>query len=118
MLLYRSFVVGLLGAACLLLAQHQRVEVRMLPAPQPRPPIAERATIVDVSSQLSPQQLASVLHIHTGARVDASGADWSYSTSWLASSDDLVGVLAGHVPPRGGFIDLTVDGHRTLVLGH
>jgi hypothetical protein len=116
MLVYRSFVVGLLGAVCLLLAQRQQVEVRMLPAPQP--PVTERATIVDVSSQLAPQQLAAVLHIHPGARVDAVGPDWAYSTSWLASSDELVGVLAGHVPARGGFIDLTVDGHRTLVLGH
>jgi hypothetical protein len=116
MLVYRSFVVGLLGAACLLLAQRQRVEVRMLPAP--RAPVADRATIVDVSAQISAQQLAAVLHIHPGARVDATGPDWSYSTSWLASSDELIGVLAGHVPAHGGVIDLTVDGHRTLVLGH
>lgn len=116
MVLYRSFVVGLLGAACLLLAQHQRVEVRMLPAPQV--PMAEDATIVDVSSHLSPVQLADVLHIRPGARVELAGADWSYSTNWLASGDELAGVLAGHVPVRGGFLDLTVDGHRTLVLGH
>ena len=116
MLVYRSFVVGLLGAACLLLAQRQRVEVRMLPAP--RAPVADRATIVDVSAQISVQQLVSALHIHPGARVDATGPDWSFSTSWLQGDDELIGVLAGHVPAHGGVIDLTIDGHRTLVLGH
>jgi hypothetical protein len=116
MLVYRSFVVGLLGAACLLLAQRQRVEVRMLPAP--RAPVADHATIVDVSAQASPRQLVDVLRIHAGARVDATGPDWSFSTTWLESDDELTGVLAGHVPARGGVIDLTVDGHRTLVLGH
>lgn len=122
MLVYRSFVVGLLGACCLLLAQRQRLEVRMLPttpmvAPA-RPVPHDRATIVDVSSQVSPQQLAALLHVHPGARVEASGPDWSYATRSLACGDELTGAFAGHIPPRGGFIDLAVDGRRTLVLVH
>jgi hypothetical protein len=93
MLVYRSFVVGLLGAACLLLAQRQRLEVRMLPAPQPvvRPVAHDDARIVDVSAQLTPAQLAQLLHVP---------------------------VLDAPMPPPGGFLDLSIDGRRTLVLVH
>jgi hypothetical protein len=91
MLVYRSFVVGLLGAACLLLAQRQRLEVRMLPAPQPRPVAQDAATIVDVSSKLTPAQLAQLLHVPA---------------------------LDAPMPPPGGFLDLSIDGRRTLVLVH
>jgi hypothetical protein len=118
MLVYRSFVIGLLGACCLLLAQRQRLEIRMLPAAPPAPAAVEHATIVDISAQVTPEQLAALLHVHVGARVDVTGPDWSYSTSWLASNGELAGAFAVHIPPRGGFLDISVDGHRTLVLAH
>jgi hypothetical protein len=91
MLLYRSFGDGLLGAACLLLAQRQRLEVRMLPAPAPRAIVQDAATIVDVSSALSSAQLAQLLHVP---------------------------MLDAPMPPRGGFLDLSINGRRTLVLVH
>ena len=117
MLLYRSFVVGLLGACCLLLAARPRPEVRLIAQPPPAA-VTEPATIVDVSAEITPLALAQLLHVPPGAQVFASGASWTSSDTFVARTENLAPMLAQHMPERGSFIELTVDGRRVLVLAH
>jgi hypothetical protein len=115
MLLYRSFVVGLLGACCLLLAARPDPEVRIVEA---APPTHEAATIVDVSAAIGPDALADLLHVPPGAQVIASGPGWTYSDASVAGSPGLEPILADHMLQPGSFLDLTVNGRRVLVLVH
>jgi hypothetical protein len=117
MLLYRSFVVGLLGACCLLLAARPRPEVRLIAPPQPVA-VNDAPAIVDVSAQIDPVALAQLLHVPPGAQVFASGPSWSYADTFVARSEDLAPMLAQRMPRAGNFIELTVNGHRMLVLAH
>jgi len=117
MLLYRSFVVGLLGACCLLLAARPRPEIRLLAAPAPAV-VNETPSIVDVSAQIDPVALAELLHVPPGAQVLASGPSWSFADTSVARSEDLAPILAQRMPQPGNFIELTVNGHRVLVLAH
>src|SRR5690242_9207800 len=97
MLVYRSFVVGLLGACCLLLAERPRPEVRLI-APQQPPPVAEPETpaIVDVAAGIGPAALAQALHIPGGSPLFATGPGWSYSASFLVQPEDLAPIFAEH----------------------
>lgn len=118
MLLYRSFVVGLLGACCLLLAERPRAEVRLLAAAPPQAVVSDAPAIVDVSAQIDPAALAQLLHVPPGAQVFASGPGWSYADTFVARSEDLAPMLAQRMPKAGNFIELTVNGRRMLVLAH
>ncbi|MBV8756926.1 MAG: hypothetical protein JO257_06620 [Deltaproteobacteria bacterium] len=74
MLWYRSIVVGLLGACCLLLAQRPRVELRAPLVIKPGistwdgtlPP-----TIVDVSPLVAQDQLGALVRLQPGEHVVA-----------------------------------------------
>lgn len=117
MLLYRSFVVGLLGACCLLLAERPRPEVRLI-APGPPAVASDVPAIVDVSAQIDPLALAKLLHVPPGAQVFASGPGWSYADTFVAATESLAPMLAQRMPQPGNFLELTVNGHRVLVLVH
>lgn len=81
MLVFRSLVIGLLGACCLLLAQRQRVEVRAPVVIKPGlstwdgtlPP-----TIVDVSPLVAQDQLAALVRLQPGERVVGMDAPQRY----------------------------------------
>ena len=81
MLWYRSIVVGLLGACCLLLAQRPRCEVRAPLVIQPgistwdgtRPP-----TIVDVSPLVAQDQLVSLVRVQPGEHIQSIEAPARY----------------------------------------
>ena len=118
MLLYRSFVVGLLGACCLLLAARPRPEVRLITQAPPPVAQADAPTIVDVSSRIGPVALAELLHVPPGAQIFASGPSWTYSNSYVSSAESLAEVFAQRMPAPGNFMELVIDGKRTLVLVH
>ena len=121
MLLYRSFVVGLLGACCLLLAARPRPEIRLIatqPPPAPVVAAADVPAIVDVAAGIGPEALAQALHIQGGTPVWASGPTWSYSDSFLVRPEDLAQVFAEHKLESGTYLDLMVAGRRVLVLVH
>jgi hypothetical protein len=118
MLVYRSFVVGLLGACCLLLAERPRPEVRLI-APSPPPAVEPEApAIVDVAAGIGPAALAQALHIPSGSPLLATGPGWSYSVSFLVQPDDLAPIFAEHKLEAGTYLDLMVAGRRVLVLVH
>ena len=81
MLVFRSLVVGLLGACCLLLAQRQRIEVRAPLVIKPGistwdgtlPP-----TIVDVSPLVPDDQLAALVRLQPGEHVVGMDAPHRY----------------------------------------
>ena len=81
MLVFRSLVIGLLGACCLLLAQRQRAEVR---APLVMPRVASTwdgtlpPTIVDVSPLVAPDQLAALVRLQPGEHVASVDAPQRY----------------------------------------
>ena len=81
MLVFRSLVIGLLGACCLLLAQRQRVDVH---APLVvRPGISAwdgtlPPTIVDVSPLVAQNQVLSLVRVQPGERVVAVDAPQRY----------------------------------------
>jgi hypothetical protein len=117
MLVYRSVVVGLLAACCLLLAQRQRIEIRV-PATHVPPPAWEspRPTIVDVAPLIAPGELGKLVRLAPGERVvavdDTPTTDTLEAGALLAKAD---------VGPRR-YVDLTVTGplgeRRVLVLMH
>jgi len=119
MLLFRSFVLGLLGACCLLLASRPPVEVRIVreaqPVIWPRTAPAPAASIVDIAPGLSAEQIAPLVGLaaneHVVAVDDARAGDLDAGT--LMAS----GALAPH-----RYIDLSVVGprgpRRVLVLVH
>lgn len=81
MLVFRSLVIGLLGACCLLLAQRQRVELRTPFVIRPGistwdgtlPP-----TIVDVSPLVAQDQLDALVRLRPGEHVIAMDAPQHY----------------------------------------
>jgi hypothetical protein len=117
MLVYRSFVVGLLGACCLLLAERPRPEVRLIapPAPVVEP---EAPAIVDVAAGIGPVALAQALHVPGGTAVLASGPSWTAATPFLVKPEDLASIFAEHKLEAGTYLDLMVAGRRVLVLVH
>lgn len=121
MLLYRSFVVGLLGACCLLLAARPRPEVRLIATQPPQPAViaaSEAPAIVDVAAGIGPVALAQALHIPGGTPLFASGPDWTFTDSFVVQPEDLAPVFAQHKLESGTYIDLMVAGRRVLVLVH
>jgi hypothetical protein len=74
MTLYRSLVLGLLGACLVLLAHHGNVEthtireVRRAPVVQATLPAP---TLIDVSSQMSPDQLVSLIRLAPGEHISS-----------------------------------------------
>ena len=81
MLVFRSLVIGLLGACCLLLAQRQHVSVR---APLVvRPAISTwdgtlPPTIVDVSPRVAENQLVGLVHLGPGEHITSLEAPQRY----------------------------------------
>ena len=63
MTLYRSLVIGLLGACLYLLGQRPSVE------PTPAPPVHQAATLIDISSQMDPLQFASLIRLDAGEHI-------------------------------------------------
>ena len=119
MLVYRSFVVGLLGACCLLLAERPRPEVRLI-APQQPPPVAEPETpaIVDVAAGIGPVELAQALHVPVGTPFFAAGPSWTAANPFVVQPEDLASIFAEHKLESGTYLDLMVAGRRILVLVH
>ena len=117
MLLFRSFVVGLLGACCLLIASRP-TEIRVITRPVVArdAPAPTGATLVDVSPLVATRDIPGMLHLAAGEHVIAvDGAN--------VAGDVETGILfadpAGH---RHGYIDVTVAGpagqRRIVVLLH
>jgi hypothetical protein len=75
MTLYRSLVIGLLGACLFLLAHRSPTVITKAPMPTRfvRAPLVvpQRAapTLIDVSSQMSPDQLVSLVRLTPGERI-------------------------------------------------
>lgn len=120
MLLFRSIVVGLLGACCLLLAARPRCEVavRSLPAFAPNVSAWDgpRPTIIDVAPLMAQGEVARLVRLVPGEHVIAVG------DVHVAGDVEAGAVLAGVDQRPGHYIDLTVAGplgeRRVLVLLH
>jgi len=74
MTLYRSLVIGLLGACLYLLAHRSPTVVTRAPSPvrlvrAPLVPQRVAPTLIDVSSQMSPDQLVSLVRLTPGERI-------------------------------------------------
>ena len=115
MMVFRSFVVGLLGACCLLLAEHRpvEVEVQRVPVVRRAPPVA---TIIDVAAGLNPETIAQLVRLGANERVVAVGEHW-------VNSSLGAGALLGELKPGRDFVDLTVAGgiggeRRVVMLLH
>ena len=113
MLLFRSLVLGLLGACCLLLATRPAARVVERIVYRPGPPVA---TIIDVSAGVPPAQLGSLVHLDPGEHVIA--------VDDRAVVDDLdAGAVLAQLDPRPAFVDLQVSGghggqRRVVLLLH
>jgi len=110
MLLFRSLVLGLLGACCLLLAVRPKPKVVERVVYQPGPPAA---TLVDVSANVAADQLGSLVHLGPGEHV--------ISIDDRAVTGDLdAGAVLAELDQRPAFVDLEIGrgsvGHRRLVL--
>jgi hypothetical protein len=120
MLLFRSIVVGLLGACCLLLAVRPRCEiaVRSLPAGPARVSSWEgpRPTIIDVAPLIAPGELAKLLRLAPGEHVIA------IDDARVAGDLEAGALLAKVELAPKHYVDLTVAGslgeRRVLVLLH
>lgn len=103
--MFRSLVLGLLGALVLLVALHRR-------SPEPVRGGAS-AVIVDVSQRAAGDSVVDVLGLADGERVIAIG-------DVAARTDQVVDAWRRSAP--GGYLDLTVEGggavRRVLVLVH
>jgi hypothetical protein len=117
MLLFRSLVLGLLGACILLLAMRPptrlRIEHDRTVIYRPSPPVA---TLVDVANGVPLAQLASLVRLGGGERVIA--VDDRAVTGDLAAGAALATLEA-----RPRFVDLTVAGghageRRVVLLLH
>ncbi len=118
MLLYRSFVVGLLGACCVLLAERPRPEVRLIAQPPAPVAVPDVPAIVDVAAGIGPVALAQALHVPAGGQVVASGPSWMYANPFVVQPEDLAPIFAQHKLESGTYLDLMVAGRRVLVLVH
>ncbi|MEZ4403740.1 MAG: hypothetical protein R3B06_27195 [Kofleriaceae bacterium] len=103
---YRSVVLGLLGALALLAATRGQ--------PPPTPPAAARDAIVDVSRQAAGDRVLALLGLGPGERVTAIG-------DAPATLEDVP--AAWRALASGSYLDLTVAGpggaaRRVLVLAH
>jgi hypothetical protein len=120
MLLFRSIVVGLLGACCLLLAVRPRCEiaVRSLPAFPAHVSAWEgpRPTIIDVAPLMAQGEVAKLVRLAPGEHVIAVG------DAHVAGDVEAGAVLATVDQRPGRYVDLTVAGplgeRRVLVLLH
>ena len=120
MLLFRSIVVGLLGACCLLLAARPRCEiaVRSVPALPTHAPTWEslRPTIVDVAPLVAPGELAKLVRLSPGEHVIA------IDDARVAGDLEAGALLAKVDLAPKHYVDLTVAGplgeRRVLVLLH
>ena len=117
MLLFRSMVLGLLGACCLLVASRPpaRVAVRERIVYRPAPPVA---TLVDVSGSVPSAQLGSLVHLGPGEHVIAVDDH----PVWDDLDAGAMLALIDHPgnDPRPRFVDLEIaggpGGQRRLVL--
>ena len=120
MLLFRSIVVGLLGACCLMLAARPRCEIAVRSAPGPRllpstwagPP----PTLIDVAPLVAPGELANLLRLSRGEHVIA------VDDARVAGDLEAGALLAKVDLAPKHYVDLTVAGplgeRRVLVLLH
>jgi hypothetical protein len=115
MLLFRSLVLGLLGA-CLMLLARPHYEVRMV-APVVLPPPSQSAVqIVDIATGVAPNQVGALVHLMPDEHVVAVGE------RPVVSDIEAGAVVADSGAHSGGYLDLTVGGpagpRRVLVLLH
>ena len=121
MLLYRSVAVGLLGAACLLLATRPLIRTRIV-HDGGREEIVYRAApaqaeIVDVAAGVAPAQLAPLVRLGPGEHVTA------VDDRAVANDLDAGAALAQLAPRAPTFVDLTLAGgpagsRRVVLLLH
>jgi len=107
MLLFRSAVLGLVGACFLLLATRRPVRPHVDREREiiyrPAPPVA---TIVDVAAGLTPEQLGSLVRLEPSEHVIAVGE------RAVTGDLDAGAVLAKVEPHAPQFVDLTFAGGR------
>lgn len=125
MLLFRSLVIGLI-AGCVVLLINMRPKLEQVaaettlarleaPSTRARAGVAN-ATLVDVASGVSPDTIASLVHLEAGehiTRVGEAEVDSDLTAGW---------VIARRAPGRNSYLDLDVAGpggsRRVLVLFH
>jgi hypothetical protein len=118
MLVYRSVVVGLLAACCLLVARRQRIEVRMAVPAQPHVSTwgAAPPQIIDVAPLIAPGELAKLLRLAPAERVVA------VDDTPTGDNFEAGALLARLDVGSQRYVDLTVTGplgeRRVLVLMH
>jgi len=105
-MVFRSFVLGLLGACAILLAQAANRPVAQVSAAAPR----QHATIIDVAPNVS--DVVALVGLHAGERVIAVG-DVPVATD-LAAGAAIRDAQRG----SGTYLDLTTTERRVLVLLH
>jgi len=116
MLLFRSVIVGLLGACCLLLAQRPRCEITLRTPPAPRAQVPQGPQIIDVAPLVAPEEIGRLVRLAPSEHIVEIG-------STRVASDVEAGALLARMDPRPDhYIDLTVAGvageRRVLVLLH
>jgi hypothetical protein len=117
MIVFRSMVLGLLGACLILLARRPVCELRVVETARPAAPVvAMPASIVDVAPGVAPSAIGALLRLAPDEHVAAVGER-------AVASDLEAGELLAAVPLRaGGYVDLTVarpgSARRVLVLLH
>jgi putative intracellular protease/amidase len=118
MLVFRSFVVGLLGAGCLLLATRPPTRVIAKTIYRAGPPVA---TIVDVAAGLPSAQLGGLVHLERGEHVLAVDDH----PVWSDLDAGALLALIDHPgnDPRPSFVDLDIAGgpagqRRVVLLLH
>jgi hypothetical protein len=118
MFVFRSLVLGLLGACALLLAVRPAYDVHVvrerLPVVRTLP--AANAAIVDVAHGVPIGELAGLIRMNADEHV------YAVNDRPVVSELDAGAVIASLAPDRGSFIDLTITGaagqRRVLVLLH
>jgi hypothetical protein len=109
MLVFRSLVLGLLGACALLLATREPI-VKLVKLYRPAPP---SATLIDVAAGVPTKQLGSLVKLERDEHVTM--------VDDLPTRGDLdAGSILSQLDSRPAFVDLEVDGglggHRRVVL--
>ncbi len=119
MFLFRSLTIGLLGACVMLMVRIEpaRGPVQPTSMPDPLPPQAATAAIVDVAPGLRPSEVPALIRLASGERV-ISVDDHPVDSDLAAGA-----AIAMRAPSGGGYLDLEVerpDGlhRRVLVLMH
>jgi hypothetical protein len=123
MLVFRSLVLGLIGACFLLLVSRPSYVVfvaRESRAPAPAP---AAATIVDVAPGVSGAQIPALLHLKPDERIvafyDTPISSEQLAYSWIGANWDI---LNEYPCNHRSYVDLTVAGpdgeRRVLVLIH